>query len=566
MDRSPKQTAESDNVRDEQIAELLDHFITRSRSGEIVDIEREIRSHPDFADEIRELWAAVMLADAVSVTSPSASLQSPSNTERDDDIFELPYEYGDYQLLEEIGRGGMGVVFRARQVSLGRDVAIKMLLRGQFASDVDQARLRSEAAAAAAKLDHPHIVPVYDVGSHQGYSYFSMKYVAGQTLADFVCKGPQTAQQIAAIMLSVARAIECAHVQGILHRDLKPSNVLIDENDQPHVTDFGLAKHSGDSITLTRTGAVLGTPAYMSPEQAAGNRAQIDHRSDVYSLGCILYHMLTGRSPFTASSPVDIVLQVLEEEPPLPRSINPTANRDLEMIALRCMQKPRDLRYASAAKLAEDLEAFLSDEPLTAHRGRVTQMFARLFRETHHAAVLENWGQLWMWHSLAVVVICFLTNALYWSSYQKERWPYFLLWTAGLGTWAAVFWAMRSRRGPVTFVERQIAHLWAASMISIATLFPLEQLMGLDVLTLSPIVAVVSGTVFLAKASILSGTFYFYALALFLVSFAMAKWPHYGHIFFGCVLAACFFFPGWKYHRQKLKNEKINEALGSLVD
>ena len=559
MDLRPHRESDADDLRDEKIAGLLDELVAKERSGEMVDIEMEIRKHPEFADEMRELWAAVMLADAVALPSSSPSSSVGYTRDEHDDIFELPYEYGDYQLLEEIGRGGMGVVFRARQLSLGRNVAIKMLLRGQFASDNEQARLRSEAAAAA-KLDHPNIVPVYDVGAHHGYAFFSMKYVAGQTLAEFVCKGPQNAKQIAGIMLSVARAIAYAHQKGILHRDLKPSNILIDETGQPHVTDFGLAKHTGESVTLTRTGAVLGTPAYMSPEQAAGNKTQIDHRSDVYSLGCILYHMLTGQSPFSATSPVDIVLQVLEEEPPLPRSINPSANRDLEMIALRCMQKPRDLRYASAERLADDLQAFLSDEPLTAHRGRATQMFARLFRETHHAAVLENWGQLWMWHSVAVVVICFLTNALYWSHFQKERWPYFLLWTAGLGGWAAVFWAMRSRRGPVTFVERQIAHLWAASMISIAMLFPIEQLMGLDVLTLSPIVSVVSGMVFLAKASILSGTFYFYALALFLTSLAMAKWPSMGHVIFGCVLAGCFFLPGWKYHRQKINNERIRES------
>jgi serine/threonine-protein kinase len=243
---------------------------------------------------------------------------------------------------------------------------------------------------------------------------------------------------------------------------------------------------------------------------------------------------------------------VLEQDPVPPRMLNPKADRDLEMIALRCLQKPPDLRYPTAAALAEDLEAYLNDESISARSGRLTQVVSLWLRETHHAAVLENWGLLWMWHSLALLVACFATNALYWL-HVDNRWYYFMLWTAGLGTWAAVFWALRRRMGPVTFVERQIAHLWAGSMISIALLFPLEAWLDLKVLTLSPVLGLVNGMVFLVKAGMLSGLFYIQAIALFATAGLMALLPDYAHFIFGVVSAACFFFPGLKYYRQRLR-------------
>jgi serine/threonine-protein kinase len=261
--------------------------------------------------------------------------------------------------------------------------------------------------------------------------------------------------------------------------------------------------------------------------------------------------MITGQPPFSGDSPVDVVLMVLEQDAPLARTVNPHADRDLEMIAVRCLQKPSDLRYGSAAALADDLEAWLADEPVSARSGRISQVASLLFRETHHATLLENWGLLWMWHSAVLLTVCVLTNVLQWND-VVNRWAYFLLWTAGLGTWASVFWMLRRRMGPVTFVERQIAHIWASSMISIAMLFPLEAMMHFKVLTFSPLLGLSSGTVFLIKASMLSGSFYIPAIALFLSSFVIARWPEYGHIIFGVVAGLCFFVPGWKYHRQKM--------------
>ncbi|ADB18697.1 serine/threonine protein kinase [Pirellula staleyi DSM 6068] len=529
---------------------LLADLADRAQRGEQVDLDQQCRSHPDLAAELRQLWGAVMVAQvAAASTSISMPPGSPKESDFPSGILELPCRFGDYDLLEELGRGGMGVVYRARQITLGREVAVKMILRGQLASPADRERFQAEAQAAA-KLDHPGIVPVYEVGQVDGRPYFSMKYIQGTTLSHRLAEGPMDSREAATLLARVAHAIHFAHTKGVLHRDIKPSNILLDNAGFPHVTDFGLAKQTSDAASLTKTGAVLGTPAYMAPEQAAGARGQVGPVSDVYSLGVVLYHMLTGRPPFQAASPVDVVLMVLEQDPVPPRMLNPRADRDLEMIALRCLQKPTDLRYNSAALLARDLEAFLNDESIAARSGRFGQIVASWMRETHHAAVLENWGVLWMWHSLALILVCSLTTALQWNG-VRDRLVYTFVWTAGLGAWAAVFWLLRRRIGPVTFVERQIAHIWAGSMICIGLLFPLEAWLELPVLRLSPVLGLVNGMAFLIKAGMLSGAFYVQALALFLSAALMAIFPDYAHLIFGVVSAACFFFPGLKYTRQR---------------
>jgi len=470
----------------------------------------------------------------------------------------------------------MGVVFRARQKDLGRIVALKMIQRGALASAADVARFRAEAAAAA-HLEHPQIVPVYEVGQCDSLPYFSMKYVAGTTLAKRLADGPLPPRETAELLLPVCRAIAYAHQQGIIHRDLKPSNILIDSDGLALVGDFGLAKQipidgeardpsrpdfargreSKSIEALTRTGAILGTPSFMSPEQAAGSRGTVGPHSDIYSLGAILYQCLTGRPPFQAASALDVVLMVLEQDPVLPRVLNPKANADLEMIALKCLQKPADLRYASAAALADDLAAYLANEPISARSTNVTQLVSRILRETHHAGILENWGVLWMWHSLVLLILCLTTNWLQWR-HVASREPYVGLWVVGLGAWAGIFWSLRRRAGPITFVERQIAHVWGASMIASCLLFVVETLLGMPVLTLSPVLPLIGAMVFVIKAGILSGTFYFQAAANFAVALVMA-WirhsdlPDVGLSLYGIVAAASFFVPGLKYYRQQRK-------------
>lgn len=273
--------------------------------------------------------------------------------------------FGDYELLREIARGGMGVVYKARQLSLNRVVALKMILPSLLASATAAPRFRAEAEAAA-NLQHPNIVAIHEVGEHEGRLYFSMDYVEGQSLAALVREHPLPAETAVRHVKTAAEAIHYAHRQGFLHRDLKPSNILIDEANQPRITDFGLAKRMDSDSRLTITGAVLGTPSYMSPEQAAGKSDQVGPASEVYSLGAILYELLTGRPPFQAATPLDTVLLVLNSEPVSPRLLAPRLNRDLETICLKCLEKERRRRYQSAQELADDLDRYLNRKPIVA--------------------------------------------------------------------------------------------------------------------------------------------------------------------------------------------------------
>jgi serine/threonine-protein kinase len=549
---SPRRSASQED-RDQVLARLLEQMTAEARAGKAPAFDSLAREHPDLSAELRELWAAVMIADAVALHSTqtlnAAAPSAPSGLGKPEG--DLPRRTGDYELLAELGRGGMGVVYQARQVSLDRMVALKMLLRGGMATEDDIARFRAEAEAVA-RIDHPNIVPIYEVGELDGQPYFSMKFVAGTTLAARLVDGPLSAREAAAVLAPICRAVHFAHQQGVLHRDLKPSNILIDLEGRPHVTDFGLAKRIAADATLTNTGAIVGTPSYMAPEQAAGNRGEIGPASDVYSLGTILYAMLTGHPPFQAASPVDTVLLVLEQDPLPPRLVNAAADRDLEMIALMALQKPPELRYRSAAAMAEDLEAYLAGEPIAARSGGISQVVARLFRETHHATVLENWGLLWMWHSAVLLALCLITNYLAWQ-HVTNRWVYLALWAGGLFVWAPIFWALRHRAGPVTAVERQIAHLWGASVAGSVLLFAVEWLMNAPVLSLAPVLGLLSGMVFVVKAGMLNGVFYVQAAALFLTALAMAQWPAVAHTIFGVVSALCFFVPGWKYYQQRIQ-------------
>jgi eukaryotic-like serine/threonine-protein kinase len=279
--------------------------------------------------------------------------------------------FGDYELLEEIARGGMGVVYKARQNTLKRIVALKMILSGQLAGPEEVKRFYVEAEAAA-RLDHPNIVPIFEIGQHDGQHYFSMAFVDGESLARRVAAGPLPPRAAAELVKKVADAVAYAHVEGVVHRDLKPANVLIDRDGQPRVTDFGLAKHmssgAGDDgiASLTATGQVLGTPSYMPPEQAGGESKEIGPLSDVYSLGAILYCLVTGRPPFQAASTVETLIQVLQQEAISPRLLNPKVPRDLETICLKCLEKKPQKRFASAGALAEDLRRFLTNEPIVA--------------------------------------------------------------------------------------------------------------------------------------------------------------------------------------------------------
>lgn len=284
---------------------------------------------------------------------------------RPDPQWREPRRLGDYELLEELARGGMGVVYKARQIGLNRLVAVKTLVPGALATKEFIHRFRTEASAAA-NLQHPNIVAVHEVGTHAGETYLAMDLVIGSNLARLVDHSPLPSRRAATYVRSVAEAIHYAHERGVLHRDLKPSNVLVDENDQPRITDFGLAKRLDGEGDLTLSGQVLGSPNYISPEQATGERSKVGRGTDVYGLGAILYHLLTARPPFRAETLTATLQQVVRAEPVSPRLLNPSVPRDLETVTLKCLEKEIPRRYHSSEEVANELGRFLNGEPIKA--------------------------------------------------------------------------------------------------------------------------------------------------------------------------------------------------------
>jgi tRNA A-37 threonylcarbamoyl transferase component Bud32 len=370
--------------REERINAVVAEYLRAAQAGQPPDRQAILAQHPDLAAGLTSFFAdqdqfhAVAGALEEVIPSPAAPAGpaglaptlGTAETSADGPGLEKVRYFGDYELLEEIARGGMGVVYKARQVSLNRVVALKMILAGQLASEADVQRFRNEAEAAA-NLDHPNIVPIYEVGEHQGQHYFSMKFIEGGSLSPQVPQLVRDPKGAVRLLAPVARAVHHAHQRGILHRDLKPGNILLDRQGGPHETDFGLAKRvAGDPAGQTRTGAIVGTPSYMAPEQASGAKGAVSTAADVYSLGAILYEMLTGQPPFRADTPMDTLLQVRDQEPARPRAINPRADRDLETICLKCLEKKAEGRYESAESLAEDLERWLDGRPIRARPSR----------------------------------------------------------------------------------------------------------------------------------------------------------------------------------------------------
>lgn len=282
-------------------------------------------------------------------------------------------DFGDYELLDVIGRGGQGVVYRARQKSLNRTVALKVIGLGHWASEGHLKRFRREAEAAAS-LDHPGIVPIYEVGERDGSCYFSMKFVEGGQLDEVVRREPMSIRRAVELIATIARTVHYAHEHNVLHRDIKPGNILLDQNGEPRLTDFGLARLAESGSTITRTMEVLGTPSYMAPEQAAGNNDATSTATDIYGLGGVFYQLLTGHPPFAGGTTYETIKLVLDTEPRQPRLWNSKIDRDLSTICLKCLEKDPKRRYSSALALAEDLERWLRNEPIRARR---TGVFAR---------------------------------------------------------------------------------------------------------------------------------------------------------------------------------------------
>lgn len=390
-----------------QLDSALLAFLKRHDHGEKVDRETFLREHPELSEQLRSLldaadWiermAGPTLADSIEESAnmtydpnqvtidlnalPGRGRSIGSNvragsTENEDPLSlseigslentqtHLPCRFGEYLLEKVLGRGGMGVVYLANQVQLNRRVAIKMIRSGALASHAEVSRFYSEARSVA-KLDHPNIVTVYHCGENAGHHFFSMDYIPGTDLAKRLADGPMDPKEAVRYVRDVARAIDYAHSHGVVHRDLKPANVLIDPDDKVVLTDFGLAKQMGGEQGLTATGAALGTPSYMSPEQAMGKSEDQGVATDVYSMGAILFALLTGRPPFQADSVMQTLLQVMQRPAPLVRQLRADIHGDLETIISKCLNKSPAMRYASAKELADDLDRFYNGHPIEA--------------------------------------------------------------------------------------------------------------------------------------------------------------------------------------------------------
>jgi serine/threonine protein kinase len=374
--------------------------------------------------------------------------------------------FGKFEIVAELGRGGMGAMFKANQLDLHRAVAIKVILSGTVAGPDDLHRFRTEAEAIAA-LHHPNIVRIYEVGEIDGCAFFSMEYIEGPTLSQRLAGGPLPGKIAARHAATIARAIQHAHEHGILHRDLKPSNVLLDAAEEPHVTDFGLAKRLQADSGQTRTGAILGTPSYMAPEQAAG-RKDLTPAVDIYGLGALLYELLTGRPPFRAETPLDTVLQVLERDPAPPRLLNPNVDRDLETICLKCLEKKPTRRYASAEAVAADLQRYLDGESVNARSLNLVSRVASLLEHSHYDEQFANYSTI----LFGLAAIMALTEcAKFWAFHSgQDLLVVSAIEAARFGSAAAlVLWRRPSGLRPTSTAERLLWTVWIGYFLTLFT-------------------------------------------------------------------------------------------------
>jgi hypothetical protein len=467
--------------------------------------------------------------------------------------------FGDYELIKELGRGGMGVVFKARETALNRLVAVKMLLPGALPDDGELRRFQTEAEAAAC-LQHPNIVSVHRVGVQDGRHYYAMDLIDGPSLAQRLARGPLPGCAAARYMAAIARAIDHAHRHGVLHRDLKPGNILLDADDQPHVADFSLAKRLTAGAGCTRTGSVLGTPSYMAPEQATGAK-EVGPACDVYGLGALLYELLTGRPPFRADTPLETILQVLEREPAAPRSLNPRADRDLETICLKCLNKDPAHRYPSAAAVADDLERTLRGESIHAHSLNVIDRLEWALGHSGYDVEFGAYGALLYWFAGIVFVMHVVKQVLI-----SVRGPAVLVGGCQflqLALMAVVFWRSRKQGVlPTTAAERQLWSVWIGYLIaSVLVAFLGLYLFGLDKLYESvdyPFFAVVAGLAFFSLGSSYWGHCYAFGLAFFALAGLMLLSMPWATIEFGLLWTAVLLLIGRRL--RKLAKERGEPA------
>jgi serine/threonine-protein kinase len=453
-----------------------------------------------------------------------------------------------YKVLAEIGRGGMGVVYKAWQIKADRLVALKMVLAGELASAGEIERFMAEARAAAS-LNHPNIVTIYEVGEHAGRHYFTMRLLPESSLADQVARGPLPARRAAEILLTVARAVHHAHQHGIIHRDLKPANILL-EAGQPHVTDFGLAKRLGET-GRTRSGTLIGTPGYMAPEQASGRGKEPTAATDVYGLGAVLYALLTGRPPFQAETLLDTLAQVLDQPPAPPRLLNPKIDPDLETVCLKCLEKDPGERYASAEELAEDLGRYLRGEPVEARPPSWAQSLSRELGKRREILDPQSWGRLTLFGAALTVAT---HVAVFWMT--RPGGPLFLFgpWVAlhGVLTALAGWYFLTRRRQPFTTDERNLVAIYgyfiATALALSAAAYPWDR--G-SILGVYPPLALLFGLYHFVVGRLYWGPMYLSGLIYLLLAAVMKLSPEWAPLEFAALTGVQALAYGLVLHRHR---------------
>jgi serine/threonine protein kinase len=549
---SSKQNGDLDEAAAAACEQVIAEYLDAESTGQSPDRQALLAAHPEIASELEDFLRqhdelsqlSFWWRGAVGESSTPGEHDSTMAWDHQGSNAATPQLPG-YDVLHDIARGGMGVVYKARQTSLNRVVAVKMILHGPMASEAERRRFTHEAAAAA-KLKHPHIVVIHEVGEHAGQSFFSMEYVEGESLSNVIRRGQPSAKTAARWVQQAAQAVQFAHDHGVLHRDIKPSNVLVDASGAARVTDFGLAKYlAADELEekLTLTGDILGTPAYMAPEQITGPHSDIGPGCDVYALGGLLYELITGRAPFRGANNVETLMRALEEEPILPRRLNPAVPRELETIAMKCLEKRPENRYASAQAVADDLGRYLEGDSISASSPNLIDRVVRTLERSQYDREFHAWSRILFW----IAGIALITHLVVFVNHSFDL-PYPLTMQVAARVFEvlamiAVFWALRRDWYPPRGAPaRQLWAVWLGYMIGSQALLAVTWLLTpygqFNELAVYPPMAVLASMAFIVLGSSYWGYCYVIGGVFLALALSIPAWLTAAPLVYGLAWAA----------------------------
>lgn len=476
------------------------------------------------------------------------NLQTYAYVERGPMPRETPESFPGYEVLEELGRGGMGIVYRARQLSLNRIVAVKMLLGRSESTQIDRFRVEAEAIG---QLQHANIIQIFEIGEVDGSPYYTLEFCPNGSLAHRLNGKAIDNREAAELIRDIAIAMESAHQAGIVHRDLKPANVLMAADGRPKVSDFGIAKTEGGD-SHTQTGAIIGTPSYMAPEQAGGLAKSVGPTADVYALGAILYECLTGRAPFVGQNPLETIQQVIDQDPVPPTTINPLADSDLEKIVLKCLEKKPEARYATAQELAEDLQRYLDGEQVTARSVNLIERLQRELNRNSHDAKLRPWGAGIMWLG-AIVFLSHLCTSILLSIAIRESVAFWIprsIMLISIVLWVRQF-NFANALLPTNPLERMLWATWLGYLFAFMAMFWVMDAMNMGHLEMYGPAMVISGMAWFTMGGCIWGGCYIIGIVFMLTAPLMTKLNDtpWGPLLFGTIWGVTLIMIGRRYMR-----------------